>query len=41
MFKKTMTNSHCFLELTELAPAPTLKAFSGQQECQALARGSD
>jgi len=36
-----MTNSHCLLELTELATVPTLKAFSGLQECQALARGFD
>ena len=41
MGKKTLTNAHCLLELVELAGVPTLKAFSGLQECQALARGFD
>lgn len=41
MGKKTPTNAHCLLELAELATVPTLKAFSGLQECQALARGFD
>jgi hypothetical protein len=41
MGKKTLTNAHCLLELAELATVPTLKAFSGLQECQALARGFD
>jgi hypothetical protein len=41
MGKKTLTNAHCLLELVELARVPTLKAFSGLQECQALARGFD
>lgn len=41
MGKKTLTNSHCLLELTEKAQAGVLKAFSGLPECQALARGFD
>ena len=41
MGKKTLTNAHCLLELIELARVPTLKAFSGLQECQALVRGFD
>jgi hypothetical protein len=41
MGKKTLTNAHCLMELAELATVPTLKAFSGLQECQALARGFD
>lgn len=41
MGKKTLTNAHCLLELVELATVPTLKTFSGLQECQALARGFD
>jgi len=41
MGKKTLTNAHCLLELIELASVPTLQAFSGLQECQALVRGFD
>lgn len=41
MRKKTLTNVHCLLELTEKAPAGVLKAFSGLPECQGLARGFD
>lgn len=41
MGKKTLNNAHCLLELTEKAPALTLRAFSGLDECQGLARGFD
>lgn len=41
MGKKTLTNAHCLLELTEKTSAAALKAFSGLPECQALARGFD
>jgi hypothetical protein len=41
MGKKTLTNAHCLLELTEKTSAAVLKAFSGLPECQALARGFD
>lgn len=41
MGKKTLTNAHCLLELIEKAHVANLKAFSGLQECQALARGFD
>lgn len=41
MGKKTLTNAHCLLELTEKARAGVLKAFSGLPECQVLARGFD
>lgn len=41
MGKKTLTNSHCLLELTELAPVQALKTFSGLHECLSLARGFD
>ena len=41
MGKKTLNNAHCLLELTEKAPALILRAFSGLDECQGLARGFD
>lgn len=41
MGKKTLTNTHCLLDLIEQAPVSVLKTFSGLAECQALARGFD
>ncbi len=41
MGKKTLTNAHCLLDLIEKTAVPTLNAFSGLPECQALARGFD
>lgn len=41
MGKKTLTNAHCLLELTDKAPAHVLKSFSALPECQALIRGFD
>lgn len=41
MGKKTLSNAHCLLELTEKTSAAVLKAFSRLPECQALARGFD
>lgn len=41
MDKKTLTNAHGLLELTDKEPAHVLKSFSALPECQALARGFD
>ena len=41
MGKKTLNNVHCLLELVEKAAAQSLRAFSGLDACQGLARGFD
>ena len=41
MGKKTLTNSHCLIELTERATTATLRRFSAMAECHALKLGFD
>ena len=41
MGKKTLTNSHCLIELTERATTATLRRFSAMAECHALKPGFD